>query len=406
MSGWVPILEGADAEAAWTAIRAVARAVADGAGERHQRADLLLFWSYLAGALDEDWIVAAHERAFADVIDELPHVPGRGLIGGLAGTAWVLAHVAEPETVDELLAPIDASFERELAADAWDGSYDLIGGLVGRGIYLLERHRTSGAPPARRALARVLDHLLALGEPTADGMAWFTPPRLVPKGHHEAWPDGYFNYGLAHGNPGVVALLGRLAELPEPRAAAACLEATRWLLAQRLPPHPRGRYPLVVARGERPLERTRAAWCYGDPGVAVALWGAAARCGRSSELADAQALGRECAARAFVDSGVVDPGLCHGAAGLAHIFNRMYQASGDEVFRTAATTWLARTLAMRREGGLGGFAAWTAPRRGDRPAWVPVADVLDGALGVALALLAAVHSIEPGWDRLLLCDVR
>ena len=34
--------------------------------------------------------------------------------------------------------------------------------------------------------------------------------------------------------------------------------------------------------------------------------------------------------------------------------------------------------------------------------WEPSPDFLDGAIGVALALLAALAPVEPLWDRLLL----
>jgi hypothetical protein len=56
---------------------------------------------------------------------------------------------------------------------------------------------------------------------------------------------------------------------------------------------------------------------------------------------------------------------------------------------------------MRRPEGIAGFAI-----RSDGPeSWLPSATLLDGAIGVALALLAAIQPVEPAWDRLLLCDV-
>src|SRR5207249_5401263 len=93
-------------------------------------------------------------------------------------------------------------------------------------------------------------------------------------------------------------------------------------------------------------------------------------------------------------------GLCHGAVGLAHLCNRFYQASGDAAFAEAARTWFARTLAMRRPEGVGGFPAW----RGD-DGYKPIANLLEGATGVGLALAGAIAPTEPSWDRLLLCEV-
>ena len=45
-----------------------------------------------------------------------------------------------------------------------------------------------------------------------------------------------------------------------------------------------------------------------------------------------------------------DAGLCHGAAGLAHLYNRMFQASRDERFAAAARCWFQRTLELRQSG--------------------------------------------------------
>lgn len=43
--------------------------------------------------------------------------------------------------------------------------------------------------------------------------------------------------------------------------------------------------------------------------------------------------------------------------------------------------------------------------RGDSESYQPIQNVLEGAMGVALSLLAAIGPDEPCWDRLLLCDL-
>jgi hypothetical protein len=79
---------------------------------------------------------------------------------------------------------------------------------------------------------------------------------------------------------------------------------------------------------------------------------------------------------------VVDASICHGSAGLAHIFNRLYQATGQSVFRSAAEEWLQHLVET----------------------WCPDAEpgLLTGAAGVGLVLLAASTPHEPRWDRLFL----
>ncbi len=137
----------------------------------------------------------------------------------------------------------------------------------------------------------------------------------------------------------------------------------------------------------------------GDPGVAIACWSAALRLSRPTD--EWRELARCSAIRDPELCGAVDPCLCHGAAGLAHIYNRAYQACGDPVFLDAARAWFRRTLDMRRPEGLGGFASPSQVP----DTWRTSTGLLDGATGVALALLAAVEPVEPRWDRLLLCDL-
>ena len=106
-------------------------------------------------------------------------------------------------------------------------------------------------------------------------------------------------------------------------------------------------------------------------------------------------------------SGISDAAICHGAAGAAHAFNRIYQTEGDPRCRDAASIWLERVLEMRKPGqGVGGYLALTRPDPRSEEIWEPSPAFLDGAGGIALTLLAALTPVEPEWDRLLLLSGR
>jgi hypothetical protein len=137
--------------------------------------------------------------------------------------------------------------------------------------------------------------------------------------------------------------------------------------------------------------------------VIAARWCAWSALGAPAEAEREAALA--CIDRPLATTGVEDPGLCHGALGLAHLFHRFYRASGEPRFAAAARAWLGHGLDLRRPGGVGGFEALIEGEHGEPPRWRPSADFLGGAAGVGLALLAAIRSDEPGWDRLLLCDM-
>ena len=332
---------------------------------------------------------------------------GPSLLDGFPGIAWVAATLGRANA-DEL-RPIDEALETALDRAHWRGSFDLVSGLSGIGVYALE------GPPrtaTRRLIARVLERLeesarrppacTTHGEKRADRLAWRTERRWSPAAARRAG-RGRWNLGVAHGTPGVVALLGRIVSADvgaeARRRARALLEAAvRWIRDQELPPSDDGRFP-AHAGARVPQRATRLAWCYGDLGVASALL-VAARGARDASLeAFTTRLALGAAARSRESSGVVDAGLCHGAAGNAHLFHRLYRATGDDRFADAARTWFARALAMRRaRAGFGGFPARVSGGWRSRPG------VLTGTGGVALALASAVAEREtaPDWSRLLL----
>ncbi|HEV2846873.1 MAG TPA: lanthionine synthetase LanC family protein, partial [Thermoanaerobaculia bacterium] len=105
-------------------------------------------------------------------------------------------------------------------------------------------------------------------------------------------------------------------------------------------------------------------------------------------------------------AGINDAGLCHGAAGLGHLFNRMYHTTGEERFAEAARFWFARALGYREDGqGIAGFRSWGTTPEGGMD-WRTEPGFLEGAAGIGLALLGAVSEVEPAWDRILAVSVK
>src|SRR5262249_11275030 len=145
----------------------------------------------------------------------------------------------------------------------------------------------------------------------------------------------------------------------------------------------------------------------GDAGVASALLLAARAVNEVEWESEALEIARRAASREHLNAGVVDAGLCHGAAGLGHVFNRLFQATGENDFKKAARYWFKQTLALRQpDRGIAGFAAYRAEFNGVPAHWSDEAGLLEGAAGIALALLAACTNVEPEWDRMMLLSSR
>jgi hypothetical protein len=142
---------------------------------------------------------------------------------------------------------------------------------------------------------------------------------------------------------------------------------------------------------------SRAAWCYGAPGVARALWLAGVALDRPDwrELA---ARAMEAIYRRPVEARRIDsPTFCHGIAGLLHVTLRFANDTGLPVFAKAATDLTESILAAHEPDTLLGY-------RNLEPggARIDQAGLLDGSPGVILSLLAASSYTEPTWDRAFL----
>ena len=320
-----------------------------------------------------------------------------GLFGGWAGIGWLVGHLgAEDEFVER-----EVSRNTGALPDSWPRrfGYDLISGLVGVGVHFVERLPDEAA---REGLVRILDELERTAVEAEGGVSWFTAADLLPEWQRKRAPQGYYNLGVAHGVPGVMWLLGKLcARGVEADRARTLLEGSlRWLLAAHPDPGTPD-LPSWIAPGVRREPNRRMAWCYGPLGAAAVVWEAAREGGDSAGEEWGRTMSFACAGVEPSESGNRDAALCHGAAGNAHIFHRLYRRTGDERFREAALAWFDEALTYRKPGvGVGGFQAWAEVD--GKQGFVDDASFLGGSAGIGLALLAAITDTDPAWDRLLL----
>jgi hypothetical protein len=390
------------------------------------------------GADDLDRAAALLERS-TSALATIPLSPD--LYGGFSGVAWTAEHLYgphfadpsdldDPETTaeaqgddhgddDDPLAEIDKALLGFLARTPWIFDYDLIRGLGGFAVYGLER---LPRPSALSCLEAVVDRLEETAERGPQGTTWFTAPDLLPDWQRELNPNGYYNVGVAHGMPAIVAVAAaihaaatrlsaagdpanpsdRAAGLLAARARTLAEDAVRWLTAHRLPAGSVSIFGSTFSESS-PMSPSRLAWCYGDPGIATALLVAARACDEPAWEELALEVARKSAERTIESSMVRDAGLCHGAAGLGHLFNRLYQETGDELMARASRIWFEKALDFRRPGtGVAGFQSFWMTETGVTESWRDDASLLEGAAGIGLALLGALSSFEPAWDRIML----
>jgi lantibiotic biosynthesis protein len=410
---WRPILSGEAAQQALRAVDDIADSIAslDPAPGKPDpslcrgQAGLALLYAWLARARSMPQADLLARQTLDQAIDGVStQAMNFSFWGGFTGVAWAA------QLVDEVLDPgaedrneeVDDALLRLLSReDLWPAPYDLVVGLTGLGVYALQRYPR---PSALECLHRVVGWLHEGARHDEHGLSWWTPPEeILDQEARKRYPSGRADLGVAHGLAGPIALLGSICGAGVEQATARPLldGAVRWLLAHSVPSEAGPTFPLWVAPGYQPSP-ARSAWCYGDPGIAAALLGAARGAGDAGWEQSAVALACGAAERPPAETGVVDASFCHGTAGLAHVYNRMYQATGEPELGRAAAYWLDRTLDFYRLARAAGDP-WVQGSRDParQEPWTGI-DVVDGAAGVALVLLAATTSVEPTWDRMFL----
>lgn len=412
-SSWEPILSDALVADSRSALEAIVEDVCGLDVETQSPAilgDAALLFGYMSliegsdkwQQLSFEYLERAIEKTSAS------HGMWPGLYGGICGVGWTVEHLSrlldgdvEIETIEEADDPIDAidaHFIGSLQSGNWRGPYDLISGLVGFGAYFLERLPRRSAQSGIRL---VLRELHKRRENSWGGSTWHTPPQEIPYHQLLQAPDGYYNLGVAHGVPGVIKLLAEAiaAGVDEPGSVELLEDSVRWLFSRERPPQAMSRYSSWFVPGSEGSD-TRVAWCYGDLGIGAVLFGVGTQLGKAQWREAGEALLTRCAGWPSGQEGINDAPICHGAIGGAHIFNRIYQSTRDELFKRAANRWYEHGLAFRRPGeGVGGFFSYTPDRT---PIWSVDYTLLSGGVGIALALISAMYPILPQWDRVLL----
>jgi hypothetical protein len=407
---WTPLLTDHEADQARGIVLRIADAVAV-ENDAHDEMRPLLD-AYLAKALQsEKHLDRALNRLELQYQRPRSHT-ALGLFSGVPGLGWVTSHLhallADWLDLDDEdpCDAIDEALLRAVRSYPSGGQYDLVSGLAGFAIYALERPRGGDADVV---LNEALHRLSENAERSADRIRWLTPPELLPPQQLASAPNGYYNLGVAHGVPALTLVFARSmrAGIASGLAAELIEGAVSWIAGQRVAYGYGSRFPSWTTVGAaREDVGAREAWCYGGLGLSVTLLAAAREARRDDWERLAVDYARLEAVRPTEHSGVIDMCLCHGGAGNAHLYNRLFQATGEPVFQAAALKWLRATLAAF-DPSLDdcGYLFYKPRTPGGANGYLPDSNFLTGAAGVALALLAATSDVAPEWDRVMLADV-
>jgi lantibiotic modifying enzyme len=324
--------------------------------------------------------------------------------GGIAGIGWLYEYLSQRNVIDYdtniLLEEFDNYLENELKRFMIANTYDFLQGGVGIALYFAKR--IAKKQELVSILNQFLEDLEKISTRQEDGaIKW-----LSFLGEHSNPQQGY-NIALSHGMASIVAILSKfysIEGIDKEKTEALLRSTVQYILAQEIDKDQYGSFfPSYALESTPTIFKSRLGWCYGDLGIASALYQAGivlkntAWINKALEILLFAATQR----RSLEENYVSDAGLCHGTAGIGHIFYRMWWNTKLPEFKDAADYWFAQTLKMARfEDGLAGFKTLHVPD--GKPTWINDYGFLTGITGIGLALLTYYYEIEPEWDECLL----
>jgi len=355
------------------------------------------------------WDRCAHRSLLAAVqIFSETDRPPFGLFDGIAGLAFAARYVAGTSRnytglladLDDILLEHVSGILREDALSAVHSTrgIDLISGASGIGVYL----SSFGPQAARREGARNLaDYIARVFLDMGEGAGWPTYPAYIRHDRlREQFPDGFFDCGVAHGQPGVLGYLS-IAETSTYTQAAIASGLT-WLSECAIADNAGINWPVgkgIAGFADSTSIPSRAGWCYGAPGIArvLDLAGTTLKNGRATELAK-EAISAVCR-RSQKLRRIDSPILCHGLSGLGVICLAFAKGGALSGEMKAELVEIAQAVGRHFDpGSRFGFCDLRAGQSVDDPA------LLVGAAGVGAFLLFAGVGLDPDFGRMFLIN--
>ena len=303
---------------------------------------------------------------------------------GIAGILYSLKFLTEKEFVEfDFYNYAETIDHLALAMKSFvkDSNYDFLHGALGIGIYLLKVNEY-------KFVEELIDKLYS--------SAIIKNSEKIFKWDMKINPLNDFDISLSHGISAIIIFLSRAIKnnISLSKSRKMLTGAINYILSietdfQVIGSH----FPINSG-----LQKSRLAWCYGDLGIASSIWYAGKITNTESWKHKALTIFIDSAQRLSLnDSHVNDAGICHGSAGIAMIFKRMYIETGNDLFLRTAYKWINQTLE---------FSIYNDGLAGYKTIWynelICDLSLLNGISGIGLTFLSFIENDSQDWDELFL----
>jgi lantibiotic modifying enzyme len=364
------------------------------------------YYNFILGTKDVRELEIIAERLF-ELIGTKP-LEG-SLMYGLSGIglSMYFANNRLPFLDEDIFSEFDDYIIQFIKKNISYSNFDFFNGYLGECLYLLRNEKLSDSR-SKLTFSEILNALEVTSIKRNRGIGWFwarnisylhpqiTDVNKIPKD---------FNLGMAHGIPGIISVLNIIAtKHPEFRNANKLIDKAVTYMLSEMQLNEYGYFFKHYSGQSSNIYPSRLSWCYSDLGISIMFLNLYKKTNDTKYLNLSTKIAGQTLKVPFERTIVRDGGLCHGAAGIAHIYNRLYQSTGLLYFRDAALNWYEILLNKYYQKGKvdQSFLAYGHITVTNKKEYQKNLGLLNGLVGIGLSLLAGLSDIEPEWDRCLL----
>ncbi len=321
---------------------------------------------------------------------------------GISGVGWFFSYLEKQGIIDDInYDEIDNYLLIELNNQIKLNHYDFLHGALGISFYFIFKANNTKNSKYAQIISELIDWLSESSINESYGeyhiTKWMSYDITKQK--------NIFNISMSHGMSSILVLLTKIINIcksNEKKKVEFLIEGVvNYITTQNIDFNIYGsHFPSYSIESEITIKKSRLAWCYGDLGIACAIWQAGKALNKLEWQNIAKRVLLDAANRTNLDvEFVTDAGLCHGTAGIAHIFNRMYCNIGDSKLKIAHDFWVNETLKMSKfKDGLAGYKAINGNE------YINDSSLLEGISGIGLMLLSSISDNVSNWDECLLLN--
>lgn len=338
------------------------------------------------------------EKAIDNLINMIieQEYPIHTYCAGISGIGWLLCYLERRGKKTEISPEIDDFLCRWISTDIQKQNYDFLHGFIGTTYYFICKNKNE--KNREKIISSVLDYL-------------YHGPICHVKDNSRYWINWNLkrekecNISLSHGITAIVAVLLKAVSLEygnRTKIVTMIEQTINFILKQEINVDLYDSYfSYLSINSSDTIVKSRLAWCYGDLGIAVTLYNAGVKLNRSDWINKAMEILLFAARnrRNLEQNSVFDACVCHGTAGIGHIFYRMWWNTHNPDFKEAADYWFERTIEFAKfKDGIAGYKIWSTNGHYDND----YCGILEGVAGIGLALISYAYETEPTWDECLL----